>query len=207
MKNHFSQFVAMFGFCLFYSTHVAVSQPASYTISEAKSNHIKLSGTSSLHDWEMNANDFTGEAQFDFKKDDDQTLVGLNSLTFSFPVTNLKSDKKGLDDNAYEALNAGKHKNILFTLVTARVTPESENRFLINTIGNLTISGIIREVVMDVYCMVNQDASISCSGTETLKMSDYNVKPPSFMWGAMKTGDDLVLDFTLVYINNVPAGL
>lgn len=95
----------------------------------------------------------------------------------------------------------------MYTLVTADVSPEKEYKFLIKTTGNLTISGVTREVAIDVYCVVNNDTSISCSGTETLKMSDYEVKPPSFMLGAMKTGDDITLDFTLVYTNNSSAGL
>jgi len=32
-------------------------------------------------------------------------------------------------------------------------------------------------------------------------MTDYNVKPPSFMFGAMKTGNTVTLDFTVVYKN------
>jgi len=198
--------VLLLAFC-FVGFSQTIRAQSDYTISEPKSNHMKLSGTSSLHDWDMNTNDFTGTAQFEVKKGDDQTLVGLNSLTFSLPATSLKSDKKGLDENAYDALKTGKYKNIRYTLVTAKVTPAKEQKFLIETIGNLTISGVTKEVVMDVYCMVNKDASISCTGTEALKMSDYDVKPPSFMWGAMKTGDDITLDFTMVYINNNPAGL
>ena len=207
MKSNYKQFIILIMFCLLCLTQVAVAQSSSYTISESKSNHMKLSGTSSLHDWDMNAHEFTGKAQFDFKKDDDQILVGLNSLTFSLPVANLKSDKNGLDKNAYEALNSDEHKNIMYTLVTAEVSPEKEHKFLIKTTGNLTISGITREVNIDVYCVVNKDASISCSGTEALKMSDYKVEPPSFMFGAMKTGDAITLDFTIVYANSNSAGL
>jgi polyisoprenoid-binding protein YceI len=200
MKNIYKQFlIVFFLLCL---TQVAVAQSSSYTIGESKSNDIKLSGTSSLHDWDMRAYAFTGEAEFDFKKDDDQTLIGLNSLTFSLPVTNLKSDKKGLDKNAYKALNTDKHKNIMYTLVTANVSPEKENTFLIKTTGNLTISGVTREVAMDVYCVVSKDTSINCSGTEALKMSDYKVEAPSFLLGAMKTGDTVKLDFNVIYVNN-----
>jgi polyisoprenoid-binding protein YceI len=200
MKNTYKQFIILIVFYLLCLPHVA-AQSSSYAISEPKSNHMKLSGTSSLHDWDMNAHIFTGKAEFDFKKGDDQTLIGLNSLNFSLPVTNLKSDKKGLDKNAYNALNTDKHKNIIYTLLTAKVSPEKEGKFLIKTTGNLSISGVTREVAMDVYCVVNKDASISCSGTEELKMTDYKVEPPSFMFGAMKTGDAITLDFTMVYTN------
>jgi polyisoprenoid-binding protein YceI len=198
MKNNYKHGITLIVYCLFSLGQVAVAQSA-YTISNSKSNDMELSGTSSLHDWEMNAQAFTGKAQFDFKNDDDQTLVGLSSLTFSLPVTNLKSDKKGLDKNAYEALNIDKHKNIMYTLSSAKVSAEKDHKFLIKTTGNLTISGVTKEVVMNVYCSLNKDATITCTGTESLKMSDYKVEPPSFLFGAMKTGDAATLDFTMVY--------
>jgi len=69
------------------------------------------------------------------------------------------------------------------------------------TSGNLTIAGVTREVEMDVYCIVNNDATITCSGSEKLNVTDYNVKPPSFMFGAMTTGDADALDFNVVYRN------
>jgi hypothetical protein len=52
---------------------------------------------------------------------------------------------------------------------------------------------------MDVYCVMNKDSTITCTGSDKLKMSDYQVKPPTFMMGAMRTGDAITLDFTMVY--------
>ena len=52
---------------------------------------------------------------------------------------------------------------------------------------------------MDVYCLLNKDGTVTCTGSYTLKMTDYDVKPPTFMLGAMKTGDSITLNFTMVY--------
>ncbi|PZX51522.1 YceI-like domain-containing protein [Algoriphagus ratkowskyi] len=200
MKNNYKHGITLIVYCLFSFGQVVVAQ-STYLIDDSKSNDMKLSGTSSLHDWEMNAQAFSGKAQFDLKKDDNQTLVGLSSLTFSLPVTNLKSDKKGLDKNAYQALKTDKHKSIIYTLSSAKVSAEKDHKFLIKTTGNLTISGVTKEVVMNVYCSLNKDSTITCIGTESLKMSDYEVEPPSFLFGAMKTGDAVTLDFIMVYKN------
>ena len=96
MKKNQHKIILLLAFCLFGFSQITTAQ-SDYTISESKSNDMKLSGTSSLHDWDMQGYVFTGKAQFDFKKGDDQTLVGINSLTFSLPVTNLKSKKKGTE--------------------------------------------------------------------------------------------------------------
>lgn len=198
MKNNHKRGITLVVCCLVSFSQVALAQ-STYVISDSKSNDMKLSGTSSLHDWDMNAHAFTGKAEFDFKKDDDQILVGLNSLTFSLPVINLKSDKKGLDKNAYEALHTGKYKNIAYTLLTAKVTPQKDNKFLVKATGNLTIAGVTKETEMDVHCVVNTNGTITCTGSDKLNMTDYNVKPPTFMLGAMKTGDGITLEFNVVY--------
>jgi polyisoprenoid-binding protein YceI len=70
---------------------------------------------------------------------------------------------------------------------------------MLKTIGSLSIAGVTKQVTMDVHCIVNKDATISCTGAEQLKMSDYGVKPPTFMLGAMKTGDNVSLNFNIVY--------
>ena len=170
-----------------------------YRINDAKEIDMKLSGTSTLHKWSMSTKTFNSEANFDFKSGDENQLIALKSLTFTLEVTNLKSDEASLDKNAYKALNAEQHKDILYKLLSAKVSTKTQGKYLIKTSGSLSIAGVTKEITMDVYCVLNKDATITCTGSDKLKMTDYNIKPPSFMFGAMKTGDDITLDFTLVY--------
>ena len=44
-----------------------------------------------------------------------------------------------------------------------------------------------------------EDSTITCTGTYNLTMTDYGVEPPSFMFGAMKTGDALTFEYNVVY--------
>jgi polyisoprenoid-binding protein YceI len=170
-----------------------------YKIQETKDIDMKLSGTSTLHNWVMNAQTFTGEAQFGFKAGAGNQLNSLTALTFELNVEDLKSGEKGLDNNAYKALKTGQYKDILYKLTSANVMAENLGKYLIKTKGNLTIAGVTKEVDMDVYAVVNKDGSITCVGSDKLEMTDYQVKPPTFMLGAMKTGDAITLNYTLVY--------
>ena len=170
-----------------------------YKLNDSKEIAMKLSGTSTLHKWDMNAGSFTGQALFGFKPGSATELTSLKSLTFVLAVINLSSGEKGLDKNAYKALKASDYKDIDYKLLSATITPEKDNKYLIKAHGNLTIAGVTKEVTMDVECIVNKDATITCIGSEKLNMTDYAVKPPTFMLGAMKTGDAITLNFTLVY--------
>jgi polyisoprenoid-binding protein YceI len=170
-----------------------------YKIQETKDIDMKLSGTSTLHNWIMDTQIFTGEAQFGFKTGTSDQLNSLKSLSFKLNVKDLKSGEKGLDKNAYKALKTDQYKDILYKLSSAVIMPEKDGKFLIKTKGNLSIAGVTKDVSMDVYAVINKDGSITCTGSDKLLMTDYQVKPPKFMLGAMKTGDAITLNYTIVY--------
>jgi hypothetical protein len=171
-----------------------------YSIKETNDSDIKLEGTSSMHDWEMEAHSSTGEAQFIFKSGSVIDLVSINSLSFAILVTDLKSDSNGLNKNAYEALKSNKYKDICYSLTSSTLKAE-EGGYLIKSVGNLVIAGVAKEITMDVHGIINENGTITCNGSYKLNMTDYKVTPPSFMWGAMKTGENITLDFNVVYGN------
>ena len=198
MKKNLPQVLICVVLCMIAFSSMSHAQ-ATYKINDSKDIDMRLSGTSTLHKWAMDAKTFSGEAQFSFKSGSGDELASVKSLNFSLEVQNLKSGEKGLDKNAYKALKTGKYKDILYKLISATVLPDNNNRYQVKTNGSLTIAGVTKEVTMDVYCVVNKDGSITCNGSKKLKMTDYQVKPPTFMLGAMKTGDAITLAYTMVY--------
>jgi polyisoprenoid-binding protein YceI len=195
MKNNLKTIPFMIALSIIGFTSVLRAQ-STYKIAESKDINMKLSGTSTLHNWTMNAQTFNGEAQFILKE---HQISSLKTLTFSLAVADLKSGESGLDKNAYKALKSNDYKSITYKQISVTISPDKGNKFLVRTHGNLTIAGVTKEVTIDVYAVVNADETITCTGSEKLNMTDYGVKPPKFMLGAMKTGDAITLDFTLIY--------
>jgi polyisoprenoid-binding protein YceI len=198
MKNNIKQILILTTVCIIGFSSLLKAQ-TTYKINESKDMDMKLSGTSTLHKWSMDAKTFSGDADFNFKSGNSGELTAVKSLTFSLVVANLKGSESGLNKNAYKALKANEYKDIDYKLISATITPEKDNKYLIKAHGNLTIAGVTKEITMDVELAVNADKTITCTGSEKLNMTDYAVKPPTFMLGAMKTGDAITLDFTLVY--------
>jgi polyisoprenoid-binding protein YceI len=198
MKNNIKQTLVLTAICIMGFSSMLQAQSV-YKINDSKDIDMKLSGTSTLHKWTMDAKTFSGDAKFDFKPGSGTELSSLKSLSFSLVVLDLKSGESGLDKNAYKALKTKEYKDIDYKLLSATILPEKDNKYLVKTRGDLTIAGVTKEVSMDVYCVVNEDATITCTGSDKLNMTDYAVKPPTFMMGAMKTGDAITLDFTMVY--------
>ena len=102
-----------------------------------------------------------------------------------------------MDSRAYDAIKAEKYPTITFTLLTA--TPESNqgNKSQFKVTGNLTICGVTKPIEMVASATTNTDGSVIITGSQNIKMTQFNVRPPSFMFGALKVTDNLTIDYTV----------
>lgn len=154
---------------------------------------VAIAGTSTFHDWDMISEKANCDISFNF---DGSNITGLSSLAFIVKGETLKSDHKGMDKNAYKALNTEKYPDISFTSNYANIRPNGANSYVVSAKGKLTISGTSKEVWLAAVCTIDpSDMSIQSSGSLKMKMSEYNVQPPSFMFGAMKTGDEITVKY------------
>lgn len=160
-----------------------------------KSYDMKISGTSNMHDWKMKAKDASINAVWNLQAG---KIADLSGLEFSMPVKGLKSESDLMDSRTYSTLKADKHQKINFKLVSADVTQQG-GQYLIKATGNLTIAGVTKSVVLMANGVMNSDKLITVTGSKKIKMSEWQIKPPSFMFGAMKVGDEVTIDFNLKF--------
>jgi polyisoprenoid-binding protein YceI len=157
---------------------------------------VSVSGTSNVHDWTMTS---TGvESQGGFKVNSRDELIGLTNLSFVVQSKSLKSGKSSMDNRTYKSIKADEFPKISYQLKSAILTLKGD-KYNIATTGNLTIAGVTQSISMLVTAVVNANKTITCKGSEKLKLTDYKIDPPSFMLGAMKVGNDLVIQFDLTY--------
>jgi polyisoprenoid-binding protein YceI len=158
---------------------------------------VKVKGSSNLHDWVMEAKSGTIEANLNLASNVSY-LAGIQSLSFNLPVKNLKSEEGNLmNTRAYDALKAEKYPNISFKLLSATPTSNSANKSTFKVTGELTISGTTKQIEMTANATKNADGSVIITGTESLKMTQFGIKPPSYMFGALKVTDNLTIDYTV----------
>jgi len=158
---------------------------------------ITIEGTSNIHDWEMVSDKGACTAVFTFNAGGGMT--GVSFLGFNLAAESLKSEHKAMDKNTYKAMNTDKYPYISFTITSCTVQPSSGNNYVLKTKGKLTISGVTKDVDIAGACALNPgDKSINCAGSYPIKMTDYNVTPPSIMFGTIKTGNNINVKFSLI---------
>lgn len=160
-----------------------------YTV--APGSQISVAGTSNLHDWTMNATKFSVDGKLTVVSGE---LKDINSLVFVLPVKNLKSKESLMDTRAYKTLNEETYDKMIFKLTNATVV---EAQKVVKVTGNLTIAGVTKAIALQANYVVAADESVTFKGSRGIKMSDFKIKAPSFMMGALKTGDDLNINITL----------
>jgi polyisoprenoid-binding protein YceI len=160
---------------------------------QAVSTKIQVAGTSTLHEWSMASESARCNLVLDLNG---TNISGLSSLSFTLQAETLKSDHKALDKNAYKALNTGKHPLISFNSNYANIRPAGQNSFVISAKGQLTISGVTKDVWIAGTTTINPaDMTLETRGSLKVKMSEYDVQPPTLMLGVVKAGDDVTVKF------------
>lgn len=154
--------------------------------------NLKVNGTSTFHDWEMKATNGTCTADLTFS--DKGQLTGIPALSYTVAAESLKSDHSGMDANAYKTLKTKKNPNITYKQTSATIGADGT----IKAQGQLTIAGVTKTVdLTGKSTAANGGKTVVIKGTEALKMTDFSMDPPSFMMGAMKTGNDVTITFEL----------
>ncbi|MDB5130827.1 MAG: yceI [Mucilaginibacter sp.] len=170
-----------------------------YRLSPGKDAAITVLGSSNVHDWTMTASTMESRGEFNFEGG---TLRSLLAFNFSVDAKSLKSDHESMDTRTYKTIKADQYPKITYKLTHAVITAMQKNKYSIRTTGELRIAGATQTIVILVSAVVNPDNSISCSGSQKIKLTDFNIDPPSFMLGAMKVKNDLTIQFNLIYKNN-----
>ncbi|GAA4281349.1 YceI family protein [Gaetbulibacter aestuarii] len=155
---------------------------------------LKVLGTSNLHDWHLQGEQKSGEITFE-----DLGKCAIKTCDFKVKSEALLSGKKAMDKNTFKALKTDEYKNITFNLVKVdNVLEKGANKYLVKGHGDLTITGVTQRIPIEFNVDINQ-GKIILEGTKKIKMTDYNVDPPTALFGAITTGDELTIEFKNIY--------
>jgi polyisoprenoid-binding protein YceI len=152
---------------------------------------LKISGTSSLHDWDMVSETASGRLVGTVES---SKLTAITSLVVEMPAESIKSGKGGMDKNAYKALKTSQYKTVKFDLKEATRNTDATWNFT----GTFTISGVTKSVTLKIKETITGGQSVF-EGSYAFKLTDYKIPPPTALMGTVKTGDDVKISFTLKF--------
>lgn len=159
-----------------------------YQLDKAASK-LLIAGTSTIHDWEMEAREPKGGATIELNGTAVKSIVNAD---FKCPVAGLTSENSIMDKKTHKALNKSDFPEITFTL---KEFDAASNR----ATGDLSIAGTTKTVSLNVDLEIVSDSQILVKGEAPVKMSDFGIDPPTAMMGTLKTGDLVNVKYNLVF--------
>ena len=185
--------------------------------STPKGNKVRIEGTSTIHDWQVESTLIGGYAEvgpgFPLKAGDAVKPGPVEAkVSVSIPVRQLKSIEKGgkpystsMDKIMYEKLLEPAHKNITYKLteLAAKESPKTPDLpYQFEAKGELCVAGVTNKISMPVMVTFPEENKVKFAGSVTVKMTDFKVEPPSpsIALGLIKTGDEVKLFFEWVAV-------
>ena len=160
------------------------------TLSIQPDSKLWIEGTSTKSDWSVQASEIKAEMAIDGES--------IEGVKVTVPSKKIVSNKSTIMDRLmHDALKVTEHPEISYEL-GENVAGIGEVMFSVKTSGKLTLAGVTKAVEFTVQGQRLDGGKIRLKGTMPLKMSEYGITPPTAMFGALRTGDDVTVHFEVV---------
>ena len=169
---------------LFVASSIIGQAQDEYTL--ADSSKLTISGTSTVSDWDVVANSVAANLKYDG--------VAPKQINLEVEVADIMSERgASMDKKMHDALKKEQHPKVTFKLT------EVKNKSTL--VGSLAIAGVEKTVEIPVKMESNSEG-LKISGKKKIVLKNYNIEPPSAMFGQIIVGDDVTVNFDLVFSKN-----
>jgi polyisoprenoid-binding protein YceI len=176
--------------------------PALAALTLNPASQVYLSGDSTLHPYSSTSTLTQVTAELSSGSADLKNITlraPFQKFEVIIPVKGLKSGESGLDKNMYKALKAEKAPDIHFTLGHYEVIPSTvASGFPFKASGQLSIAGVQKDVTLTGMAQPDSDA-LRVDGQYDLLMTDYGIKPPKLLMGAIKVANPVIVHYHLLF--------
>jgi polyisoprenoid-binding protein YceI len=162
---------------------------------------LSIEGTSTLHEFHCKTNKLNAYVDVDpgYTKDLTKVARPIVAVKVNIVVKTLTCGNGQMDRNMYGTLKADENQLIKYTLSGYDILDgsASPSAFTANTTGTLAIAGQEKPISMKISAERTSDGKAVAQGEQTLRMSEFGIEPPSFMFGRLKVGDQIKVKFNL----------
>ncbi|MEP0549136.1 MAG: YceI family protein [Rhodothermales bacterium] len=175
----------------------AATAQAQYTVRDAS--RFWIDGTSTVSAFTCAASEVAGSGSVDevamnaARQADLRAEVVIPVRAFDCGVRQMNRDfYEALKGQAYPAVRfALRHAEVLSSAAASEWTP-------VKVWGTLTLAGAQRPVVVTARGQRLADGRVRIQGRHALRMTDFDIDPPSGLLGLVRAHDDIVVRFDLL---------
>jgi polyisoprenoid-binding protein YceI len=164
-----------------------------------------ISGRSNVNQFECVAREHRGEAiVFETTTlTGDTVSVDIDStkIVIEIDVEGIECGRSRMNRDLQNALKADDYPNITFVfdeIVSISDETGNSDTVELEVTGTLTVAGVTRVVNVHLTGYTLDNGRVRAAGNKKIRMTDFNVQPPTAMLGLVKAEDELTVHFDLI---------
>ena len=158
---------------------------------------VSITGTSTLTDWKVVSSGIQGvPGQLTISEEPSQ----IGAFGFKVPVAGMDGGRgSSMNDKILDAFKSSENPFVEYTQTQPAKVTKSGDTYTITSTGTLAMAGTTKTVTVESTGVV-KNGMLIISGYKDVKMTDFNMTPPSAMFGQIKTHDDVVVNYEFRYV-------
>ncbi len=192
----------LFSFALFFALlggllGMPATAQAQYVVRPAS--QFWIDGTSTVNSFTCAASEVAGSGTVDEAAMGPAQQADLRAEVV-IPVRAFDCGVSQMNRDMYEALKGQAFPAVRFSLRRAEVLPSaSDSEWTpVKAWGTLTLAGEQRPVTVTARGQRLSDGRVRIQGRHALRMTDFDIKPPTGLLGLVRAHDDIIVRFDLV---------
>lgn len=163
---------------------------------------IWIEGRSNVNRFECTAGAFEGHAHLRNEPGTDRSTWdgGRIDLSVEITVRSFECGRDRMNRDLYDALRSDEHQQITFRYRDTDVffmDPQT-GLYSLKVIGDLTVAGKTREITFPADGRLLEEGKMRVTGEKLIRMSDYDIEPPTGLLGLVRAEDELNVRFDLI---------
>ena len=105
-----------------------------------------------------------------------------------------------MDHKTYEAFTSDKNPFITYSFASAKIVVDALKNVTIEALGDLTMAGVTIPTRITAKGKKLANGDLQLTVIKKLKMTEFNMKPPTAVLGTIKVGDEVTVNFNMVLV-------
>lgn len=162
------------------------------------SDSFTIYGSSNIRDWAATIEEVDGVASITKADEFHYDIHEVRILIHTSSIKSIGVEGDAMNKKIYETLKTGRYPAISFMTTSAlKSIPADGKEYFIEATGILTVAGVSKVVRIHSVISTVKPERITAEGNVLLKMSDFDIDPPTTLFGLLRVKDDISIHFKI----------
>lgn len=167
---------------------------------EIANSEINILGTSNVSDYQCVLYDLDNNSDLKISSTTNDLLISLQNAVINLKSNGFVCDNAPMTKDFLKTIKASEHSHIKIEFLSFQLNhPVTEKNIQNNVMATIAVSlaGVRKEYTLKLESLRFSMDSITVEGQKEIKMSDFEIKPPSALFGLVKADEEVTIDFRI----------